>query len=67
MDPCGSPCTTDNVVHLNSYQIFTPILHWIDGKDGKQPKPVEYPYGSRGPEQTDDFAASYGFKRSNEG
>jgi len=50
-----------------AWKIFTPILHWIDGKDGKQPKPVEYPYGSRGPEQTDDFAASYGFKRSNEG
>lgn len=48
-------------------QIFTPILHWIDGKDGEAPKPEEYPYGSRGPKQIDAFTGKYGFKRSNEG
>jgi len=50
-----------------SPQIFTPILHWIDGKDGEAPKPEEYPYGSRGPKQIDEFTGKYGFKRSNDG
>lgn len=48
-------------------QIFTPILHWIDGKDGEAPKPEPYPYGSRGPEKLDEFINEYGFKRSNTG
>jgi hypothetical protein len=48
-------------------QIFTPILHWIDGKQGEKPKPESYPYGSRGPEGIDAFTSKYGFKRSNDG
>ena len=48
-------------------QIFTPILHWIDGKSGPAPKPVQYPYGSRGPKELDPFIAKYGYKRSVEG
>jgi hypothetical protein len=46
------------------FQIFTPILHWIDGQSGPRPKPVPYSYGSRGPEEMDDFIAKYGFKRA---
>jgi glucose-6-phosphate 1-dehydrogenase len=50
-----------------AWKIFTPILHWIDGKDGEPPKPDPYPYGSRGPEKIDEFIGNYGFKRNNEG
>ncbi|GHJ85132.1 hypothetical protein NliqN6_1534 [Naganishia liquefaciens] len=50
-----------------AWEIFTPILHWIDGKNGDAPKPEPYPYGSRGPESLDDFINQYGFKRSNTG
>lgn len=49
-----------------SYQIFTPILHWIDGLDGPRPHPVPYPYGSRGPKEMDAFTAKYGYKRDTE-
>ncbi len=45
-------------------QIFTPILHWIDGKNGPAPKPVPYPYGSRGPKELDPFISKYGYKRT---
>nr|XP_018261563.1 glucose-6-phosphate dehydrogenase [Kwoniella dejecticola CBS 10117]OBR83721.1 glucose-6-phosphate dehydrogenase [Kwoniella dejecticola CBS 10117] len=45
-----------------AWKIFTPILHWIDGKDA--PKPEPYPYGSRGPKQIDEFTNKYGYKRS---
>ena len=45
-------------------QIFTPILHWIEGKSGPAPKPVPYPYGSRGPKELDSFISKYGFKRT---
>ncbi|CAK5275611.1 unnamed protein product [Mycena citricolor] len=44
--------------------IFTPILHWIDGKDGARPRPSPYPYGSRGPKELDGFIEKFGFKRS---
>ncbi|WVQ80230.1 glucose-6-phosphate dehydrogenase [Cryptococcus sp. DSM 104549] len=47
-----------------AWKIFTPILHWIDGKDAPTPEP--YPYGSRGPKQIDAFTAKYGFKRANQ-
>jgi glucose-6-phosphate 1-dehydrogenase len=57
----------DRVVDIVRGQIFTPILHWIDGKDGEAPKPEPYPYGSRGPERLDEFINQYGFKRSNTG
>ncbi|KAF7790827.1 hypothetical protein EIP86_001784 [Pleurotus ostreatoroseus] len=46
-----------------AWKIFTPILHWIDGKHGPAPKPVSYPYGSRGPKELDAFIKKYGFKR----
>lgn len=45
-------------------QIFTPILHWIEGKDGPAPKPASYPYGSRGPKELDGFISKYGYKRT---
>ena len=45
-------------------QIFTPILHWIDGQAGARPKPVPYPYGSRGPKELGAFIEKYGYKRS---
>ena len=45
-------------------QIFTPILHWIDGKDGERPKPKPYPYGSRGPALIEKFLQNYGYVRS---
>ena len=50
-----------------AWKIFTPVLHWIDGKDGPAPKPQPYPYGSRGPKNVDAFTESYGFKRSDQG
>jgi glucose-6-phosphate 1-dehydrogenase len=46
------------------YQIFTPILHWIDGKEGPRPKPSPYPYGSRGPKELDGFIGKLGYKRA---
>jgi len=49
-----------------AWKIFTPILHWIDGKSGARPHPVSYPYGSRGPKELDAFISKYGFKRSTE-
>ncbi|KAJ8660674.1 glucose-6-phosphate dehydrogenase [Lichtheimia ornata] len=43
-----------------AWRIFTPLLHKID-REKIQPKP--YPYGSRGPQELDDFVTRYGFKR----
>lgn len=54
---------TDRVVP----QIFTPILHWIEGRSGQVPKPVSYPYGSRGPKELEAFIQKYGYKRGAEG
>lgn len=51
---------------IHCVQIFTPILHWIDGKDGPAPHPIPYPYGSRGPVELDHFIGRYGFKRFEE-
>lgn len=45
-------------------QIFTPILHWIDGQAGPRPRPQPYPYGSRGPKELDEFIGRWGYKRS---
>ncbi|KAJ3828594.1 glucose-6-phosphate 1-dehydrogenase [Lentinula raphanica] len=50
-----------------AWKIFTPILHWIDGLAGPRPRPVTYPYGSRGPKELDSFVSKYGFKRASEG
>jgi len=46
-----------------AWKIFTPILHWIDGE---HPKPLDYPYGSRGPRELDSFIAKYGYRRTAE-
>ncbi|PPQ98500.1 hypothetical protein CVT24_003991 [Panaeolus cyanescens] len=46
-----------------AWKIFTPILHWIDGQSGPRPRPVSYPYGSRGPKELDAFIGKYGYKR----
>jgi len=50
-----------------AWKIFTPILHWIEGRDGGQPRPQPYPYGSRGPKDLDSFTTRYGYKRANAG
>ncbi|KAF5388118.1 hypothetical protein D9615_000425 [Tricholomella constricta] len=49
-----------------AWKIFTPILHWIDGLNGPRPRPVAYPYGSRGPKELEAFINKYGYKRSGE-
>jgi len=49
-----------------AWKIFTPILHWIDGKDGDAPKPESYEYGSRGPKGLDEYTSKYGFKRASQ-
>lgn len=51
----------------HAWKIFTPILHWIEGKQGPAPKPIPYPYGSRGPKQLDEYVRARGYKRSSEG
>ncbi|KAG8900902.1 Glucose-6-phosphate 1-dehydrogenase [Tulasnella sp. 403] len=50
-----------------AWKIFTPILHWIDGRDGQAPRPSPYPYGSRGPKELDGFIRKHGFKRAESG
>jgi len=47
-----------------AWKIWTPILHWIEGKAGPAPKPAPYPYGSRGPKDLDTFIFRYGYKRT---
>ncbi|KAH9966122.1 glucose-6-phosphate 1-dehydrogenase [Russula dissimulans] len=47
-----------------AWKIFTPTLHWIDGKTVPPPKLLPYPYGSRGPKELDEFTRKYGYKRS---
>ncbi|KAK7061733.1 glucose-6-phosphate 1-dehydrogenase [Favolaschia claudopus] len=49
-----------------AWKIFTPILHWIDGKNGARPRPAPYPYGSRGPKELEGFINKYGFKRASD-
>ena len=47
-----------------AWKIFTPLLHWIDGKGpGPKPQPEAYPYGARGPKDSAAFSAKYGYKR----
>lgn len=50
-----------------AWKIFTPILHWIEGREGTTPKPLPYPYGSRGPKDLEAYIAKRGYKRGNEG
>ncbi|KZT62086.1 glucose-6-P dehydrogenase [Calocera cornea HHB12733] len=47
-----------------AWKIWTPILHWIEGKSGPAPIPEPYPYGSRGPKPLDQFIDRYGYKRT---
>lgn len=47
-----------------AWKIFTPILHWIEGQNGARPRPVNYPYGTRGPKELDAFVEKYGFRRN---
>jgi len=47
----------------HAWKIFTPILHWTEGKAGPAPKPLPYPYGSRGPKELDAFVRKYGYTR----
>ena len=47
-----------------AWRIFTPILHWIEGRSGPRPQPLKYPYGSRGPKELEAFIKKYGFKRA---
>ncbi|KAH9482678.1 Glucose-6-phosphate 1-dehydrogenase [Psilocybe cubensis] len=49
-----------------AWKIFTPILHWIEGLEGPRPRPVQYPYGSRGPKELDAFIGKYGYRRNAE-
>eukprot|EP00463_Aulacantha_scolymantha_P003645 TRINITY_DN4520_c0_g1_i1.p2 TRINITY_DN4520_c0_g1~~TRINITY_DN4520_c0_g1_i1.p2 ORF type:complete len:89 (-),score=9.20 TRINITY_DN4520_c0_g1_i1:241-507(-) len=44
-----------------SWNIFTPVLHQIE-KD--KIKPVEYKYGSRGPQESDKLIQSVGYERT---
>ncbi|KAJ2964256.1 hypothetical protein NQZ79_g743 [Umbelopsis isabellina] len=44
-----------------AWKIFTPLLHKIDNEK-IQPKP--YKYGTRGPEELDDFIRKYGYDRT---
>lgn len=46
-----------------AWKIFTPILHWIEGLNGPPPRPLPYPYGSRGPKELSTFIENYGYKR----
>ncbi|ORX89645.1 glucose-6-phosphate 1-dehydrogenase [Basidiobolus meristosporus CBS 931.73] len=43
-----------------AWRIFTPILHEIE-REGIEP--LKYVYGSRGPEEADQFIESHGFQR----
>lgn len=46
---------------LESWAIFTPVLHAIDR--GEFPV-AQYPFGSRGPEEIDEFMERLGYRRS---
>ncbi|KAJ9125585.1 hypothetical protein QFC22_000547 [Naganishia vaughanmartiniae] len=41
------------------WRIFTPLLHYCEGKDSS--KPVEYKYGSNGPKESIEFEKKLGF------
>lgn len=42
-----------------AWRIFTPLLHKIEKE---RPKPIEYKYGSRGPEEANELLSKNGFK-----
>ncbi|KAL9003560.1 MAG: hypothetical protein Q9188_003581 [Gyalolechia gomerana] len=43
-----------------SWKIFTPLLHHLEGN--KDIKPVDYAYGSEGPDGLEDFVSSYQYQ-----
>jgi len=45
-----------------AWKIFTPLLHDIE--QGKKLKPIKYEFGSRGPKESDDMIARYGYVRT---
>ncbi|KXS20549.1 glucose-6-phosphate dehydrogenase [Gonapodya prolifera JEL478] len=45
-----------------AWKIFTPLLHQLEKQ---KVRPVPYEYGSRGPEELNDFVEMHGFARSN--
>jgi len=47
-----------------AWKIFTPILHYIENE---KPALLDYPYGSRGPKELDDFVRKHsGYSRKQE-
>lgn len=56
----------DDELHV-AWKIFTPILHWIEGRSGQRPKPLKYPYGSRGPKELEAFTKKYYYQRTTDG
>jgi glucose-6-phosphate 1-dehydrogenase len=42
---------------IESWRIFTPVLHWKEGADGPTPEPYEY--GSKGPKGVKEFEDRY--------
>eukprot|EP00731_Ephydatia_muelleri_P001953 Em0001g1953a len=41
-----------------AWRIFTPLLHQIERE---RVAPIQYPYGSRGPKESDELVSKYGF------
>lgn len=48
-----------------SWKLFTPLLEHIEGPNA--PKPISYPYGSKGPEGLRKFLTKHGYVFSDEG
>ncbi|XBW36715.1 hypothetical protein QEN19_002291 [Hanseniaspora menglaensis] len=42
-----------------SWKLFTPLLNYLEGKDA--PVPSIYPYGSRGPENLNEYMKAHGY------
>lgn len=47
-----------------SWQLFTPLLNYIEGPDA--PVPESYPYGSKGPKGLRPFMTKHGYEFNNE-
>lgn len=50
---------------IAAWEIFTPILKYIESEEG--PQPIKYKYGSSGPDGWQDFERQHGFKVDDEG
>eukprot|EP00299_Pterocystis_sp_00344_P008135 c2963_g1_i2.p1 GENE.c2963_g1_i2~~c2963_g1_i2.p1 ORF type:complete len:490 (+),score=107.86 c2963_g1_i2:30-1499(+) len=46
---------------IAAWKIFTPILHELEKS---RIPPIGYPFGSRGPRESDDLITKYGYRRS---